>query len=544
MTEAPDMRWWGWGSPGHPPALPVHALPFLRDAVGIAERPRPAVALSQVQLPASRLDAGARDALRALVGADGVRDDHPQRVLHAAGKGYVDLVCVRSGRPRAAPDAVVYPASHEQVRGVLAACGERRIAVVPFGGGTSVVGGVEPLSGDQEAVISLDLRRLSAIAAIDRESQIVACAAGLRVPALERHLRSAGLTLGHFPQSYEYVSVGGCAATRSAGQASTGYGRFEKLVLGVHAVTPSGDVDLAALPATAAGPSLREVLVGSEGALGVLTGLALRVRPAPREKVYEGAFFETFGAGVEALRSLAQAHAAPDVARLSDEPETRMTLALAGRGGARGVLGRAYLRVRGYGGGCLAIFGFEGEADEVRGRRRRARALIQREGGLLVGRSPGEAWQTSRFAGPYLRDDLLTHGVMVETLETAVRWSGLRELHRAVGAAISGALVARGTPPLVACHVSHVYETGASLYFTFLARQQEGAEVEQWRAAKQAASDTIAAHGATITHHHAIGRDHIPWLGQEIGDQGIAMLRALKAELDPRGIMNPGKLVP
>jgi alkyldihydroxyacetonephosphate synthase len=537
------MRWWGWGDPAHPAVLPPHALPFLRQTVGVAERPRPPVALSQVSLPASRLGEAALGELRRIAGADGVRDDHADRVLHAAGKGYPDLVRLRAGTPEDAPDAVVYPASHEQVAALLAACAEHGVAVVPFGGGTSVVGGVAPLRGEHGAVISVDLRRLDAVEGIDRQSLTVVVGGGLRVPALESRLAGLGLTLGHFPQSYEYVTVGGCAATRSAGQASTGYGRFEKLVLGIRCAAPAGDVDLAAVPATAAGPSLRQALVGSEGAFGVITGLALRVRPAPAEKHYEGAFFETFAAGIEALRDLAQHHAAPDVARLSDEAETRMTLALAGPGGARGRLGRAYLRLRGYGGGCLAILGFEGEPDEVAARRRRAHALVRRAGGLPVGRSPGEAWAASRFAGPYLRDELLTLGVMVETLETATQWSDVAKLHGAVAAAISSALQRRGTPAHVACHISHLYETGASLYFTFLARQLEGAELEQWRAAKDAASRVIVEHGATITHHHAVGRDHVPWLGDELGEQGIGMLRALKHQLDPRGVMNPGKLL-
>ena len=537
------MRWWGWGKKDHAPALPAHALPFLRDRVGISAQPRPPVALSQVRLAPARLPEAVKDELGRVVGAGGVRDEHAERVLRAAGKGYVDLVRLRAGEPEGAPDAVVYPSSHEQVKQVLELCARRGVAVVPFGGGTSVVGGVAPLPGEHEAVISLDLRRLDAVAGIDRRSMTVACGAGLRVPALEARLWPERLTLGHFPQSYEYVSVGGCAATRSAGQASTGYGRFEALVRGLRFAAPSGELDLAAVPATAAGPSLRQALVGSEGAFGVITDLALRVRPAPATKLYEGAFFHSFGAGVQALRELAQQRAAPDVARLSDEPETAMTLALAGAGGAKGRLGRAYLGLRGFGDGCLAILGFEGEAESVAARRRAAAEIVRAGGGLLVGRSPGDAWAAARFAGPYLRDDLLTLGVMVETLETAAQWSGLERLHRAVGAAIEGALEARGTPALVACHVSHLYETGASLYFTFLARQEEGAEIDQWRAAKEAASRAIVEHRATITHHHAVGRDHVPWLGDEVGQSGVAMLRALKDELDPRGVMNPGKLV-
>jgi alkyldihydroxyacetonephosphate synthase len=244
------------------------------------------------------------------------------------------------------------------------------------------------------------------------------------------------------------------------------------------------------------------------------------------------------------LRELAQQGASPDVARLSDEQETRMSLALAGSGGVKGRLGRLYLGARGYRDGCLAIFGFEGEADQVKARRARALGVARAGGGLTVGRSPGEAWNAGRFSAPYLRDELLTHGVMVETLETATQWSDLQRLHGAVGRAIDVALKDCGTPGLVMCHVSHLYETGASLYFTFVARQREGQEIEQWRNVKHAASRAIVEGAGTITHHHAVGRDHAPWMRAEVGDTGVAALAALKAQLDPTGIMNPGKLLP
>jgi alkyldihydroxyacetonephosphate synthase len=534
------MRWWGWGDAGHPPALPPHALGFLREA-GIATAPRPPVSLAGVRLPAARLSQSVLSTLREIVGTHAVRDDHTERVLHAAGKGYPDLVRLRAGDPEDAPDAVVHPGNHDQVRGLLAACTQASVAVVPFGGGTSVVGGVAPLRDGHGGVVTLDMGRMGEVVALDVRSATVTVQAGMRAPALERYLGARGLTLGHFPQSFEYVSLGGCAATRSAGQASTGYGAIEKMVLGLRLAAPAGDVDLAAMPATAAGPGLRQLLVGSEGTLGVIGEIALRLRPAPQESVYEGVFFTDFDAGVEAMRTLAREHATPDVARLSDEQETRMSMALAG-GGAKARLGRAYLGLRGYRGGCLAILGFEGPAEEVAFRRSRALKLVRGCGGLAVGRSPGEAWLRSRFSGPYLRDDLLSLGVMVETLETAAQWSSLRELHRTVAAAIADSLSAGGTPGLVMCHVSHLYETGASLYFTFIASQRHGDEIAQWRAAKQAASRAIVAGGGTITHHHAVGRDHAPWMIDEIGSAGLAALSAVKAELDPAGIMNPGKL--
>ncbi|MFI4992177.1 MAG: FAD-binding oxidoreductase, partial [Solirubrobacterales bacterium] len=407
-----------------------------------------------------------------------------------------------------------------------------------------VVGGVAPLRGEHTAVVALDMSRMRDVLHLDHRSRTVTVQAGMRAVQLERYLAGRGLTLGHYPQSYEYVSLGGCAATRSAGQASSGYGRIEQMVLGLRFAAPAGDIDLQAVPASAAGPELRRLLVGSEGTLGVISELSLRVRAAPGERHYEGVFFEDFAAGVETLRALAQEHACPDVARLSDEQETRMSLALAGVGGLKGRLGRVYLGLRGYREGCLAIFGFEGEAEEVATRRKRALVVARRGGGLAVGRSPGEAWLKARFSAPYLRDELLTQGVMVETLETATRWSNVGALHRAVGDAIAQALSACGTPGLVMCHVSHLYETGASLYFTFIARQQEGEELEQWRAVKQAASQAIVSGGGTITHHHAVGRDHAPWMQDEVGSSGVAALRALKDELDPAGIMNPGKLLP
>jgi alkyldihydroxyacetonephosphate synthase len=537
------MRWWGWGDPEHPTGLPPHALSFLAEHVGMATRPRPPVALESVRLDAPRLGEAALARLRDVTGHDGVRDDHTARVEHAAGKGYPDLVRLRAGEPAGAPDAVVYPAGHEQVRAVLELCGELRIAVVPFGGGTSVVGGVSPLRGEQQGAIALDLGRVAELLSLDRASMTAHVGAGMRAAELERRLAAGGLTLGHFPQSFEYVSLGGCAATRSAGQASTGYGSIDKMVLGLRLAAPAGDIDLAPQPATAAGPGLRQLLVGSEGTLGVISELSLRVREAPRERIYEGILFEDFATGVDAMRGLAQEHVAPDVARLSDVAETRMSLALAGSGGAKGRLGRAYIGLRGYGDGCLAIMGFEGVPEEVAFRRARARALTKAAGGLHLGRSPGEAWRRSRFAAPYLRDELLTHRIMVETLETATQWSNLQELHAGVGAAISQALAEQGTPGLVMCHVSHLYDSGASLYFTFIAGMLEDDPIGQWRAVKERASRAIVEGGGTITHHHAVGVDHAGWMDREIGAEGVAALQALKSQLDPAGIMNPGKLL-
>ena len=378
--------------------------------------------------------------------------------------------------------------------------------------------------------MALDMRHLGEVVGLDRESRIVTVQAGARVPALERRLAAEGLTLGHFPQSYEYVSLGGCAATRSAGQASTGYGRFEELVLGLRMSAPAGEMELPAYPASAAGPDLRRLVAGSEGTVGVIHELDLRVRPAPRAEHYEGVFFEDFQAGVETLRALAQERTAPAVARLSDEAETRMSLAQAGAGAEgwralKGRLGQAYLGLRGYRTGCLAVLGFEGAPEEVERRRKRAHELIRDHGGLPVGRAPGEAWKAQRFAAPYLRDELLTHGVLVETLETATRWSNLPRLYRATTHAIEDALSGQGTPGVAMCHVSHLYETGASLYFTLLAAAARGPRDRAVAGGKARGKRRDRANGGTITHHHAVGRDHAPWLaarGRRAGRGGAA----------------------
>jgi alkyldihydroxyacetonephosphate synthase len=539
------VRWWGWGEDGHVVAMPEAAAALLREEIGAdpSAPPRRHVALEEVRLPAPRLPDVARQRLAAAVGAERVRDDREARVAHAAGRSYPDLVRLRAGDGGSAPDAVVTPESVEQLRAVLAACADGRVAAVPFGGGTSVVGGVEPVSDGFAGAVSIDLRGLDRVVSIDRTSLTATLEAGLNGPRIEGALGAEGLTLGHFPQSFEYSTVGGWVATRSAGVASTGFGRIDELVEGLRFVAPAGEVHARALPASAAGPDLRELLVGSEGVLGVICEATLRVRRAPAERRYEGWWFGSFAEGREAFRVMEQADASPDVARLSDENETRFSLVFASQGGAVERLGRAYLRARGRESGCLAIVGFEDTAEEVERRRVRTGSLLRAGGGIALGRRPGELWLRTRYTGPYLRDELLDRAILVDTLETAATWTDLDSLYRATGDALRSSLAERGTRPFVMCHVSHLYRSGASLYFTFMARQEEDA-LAQWRAAKAAASEAIVAAGGTITHHHAVGRDHARWMRAEVGEMGLELIRAAKERLDPAGIMNPGKLLP
>jgi alkyldihydroxyacetonephosphate synthase len=535
-----DSKWWGWGDPAVEPELDGEALTTLRERVGEL-RPAPRAAeLESFELPDPE---PLPEPLVDAVGAENVFTSPEDRVRHATGCGYVDLARLRSGRLEAAPDAVLLPPDADAVRRALDACAAEGVAVVPYGGGTSVVGGVEPLRGPHARLVSLDLGRLRE-ARVDRRSLTATLGAGLRGPEAEAALAPHGVVLGHFPQSFEYATVGGFAATRSAGQASSGYGRFDELVSAVRLIAPAGDLRTLETPHTAAGPSLLELALGSEGVFGVIPEVTVRVRPVPPRRRYEAWIAESFEAGAEIVRSLAQGPGLPDVIRLSDEEETAVSLALSGPRGVAGSLFDGYLGLRRRRGGCLIVVGLEGEEEAVARRRSLTVRELRRGGAAYLGQGAGRSWEHARYQGPYLRDTLMDMGALVETLETSHTWSRLGELHAAVGAAIGEALAAQGTPGLVFCHLSHAYADGASLYFTFIARSRQGAEAEQWRAVKEAASAAIVAGGGTITHHHAVGRDHAPYMEAEVGETGLEALRAVKERLDPAGVMNPGKLIP
>ncbi|RBO88450.1 alkyldihydroxyacetonephosphate synthase [Nocardia puris] len=528
--RAASMVWDAWGVPAGQKPLSATIRGLLTQVFGVSGDPVARRDEGDVPLRPSALTPAQRDGLVEVVGADNVSADHRDRLRHAGGKSTPDLLRRRAEGPQDAPDAVVFPADHEQVLAVLAHCAAHGIAVVPFGGGTSVVGGVDPVRGAFDAVVALDLRRLDTVSEIDPVSGTATLGAGLTGPRAEELLAAHGLSLGHFPQSFEFASIGGFAATRSSGQASAGYGRFDDMVQRLKVATPSGTLDLGRAPASAAGPDLRELFVGSEGTLGVITEVTVRVHPVPETTAYQAWSFPDFATGAAALRAVVQAGAAPTVLRLSDEVETGMNLARAGDIGGAPVTG------------CLAITTFEGTAAHVAARSAEAHELLAAAGGTALGEDPAREWEHGRFGAPYLRDSLLDAGVLCETLETATTWSNIAELKAKVTAALTDSLGAQGTPPLVMCHISHTYPTGASLYFTIVAKQLDD-PLTQWGIAKNAVGDAIIAAGGTITHHHAVGADHRPWLPAEVGDLGIRVLRAVKAELDPAGILNPGKLI-
>ena len=512
-----------WGDPAAARPLAGAARDLVEAAFGLDEQPvAPAV------VPPSGLDVQLLDGLRAIVGNEHVLVDDDTRRRRTRGRSTPDLLRARAGDFSDAPDAVVRPDSHDEVAAVVRHAAEHRIALAPYGGGTCVTGGLAARRDGYAGLVSLDLCRLDRLLAVDPVSMTATLEPGLRGPDAEALLAEHGLTLGHHPQSFEYATIGGFAATRSSGQASAGYGRFDAMVVGLTAVTPSGELVLGTAPATAAGPDLRQLLLGSEGTLGVITSVTVRVRRLPEERDYAGWRWPSFADGATAMRMLAQSGLLPTVLRLSDEAETALNLA---RPDAIG--GPAD------GGGCLMIVGHEGSSEAVAARREAVAAALDSLGGTPLGPEPGQAWVAGRYDAPYLRDSLLDVGVLVETLETATFWLNLDRLYAAVKQALEDAL----DGALVLCHLSHVYETGASLYFTVAAKGGDD-PLARWTAAKSAASDAILAAGGTITHHHAVGTDHKPWFAREIGPVGVQVLRAVKASLDPRGILNPGVLIP
>lgn len=510
-----DMLWSGWGDPERAVRPPESMVGLLRDLLGVGGEPAPPVGMDEVEVPEPRLPA---TVLAEVAGAADVRADRETRIRHTRGKSTPDLLRIRAGDASAAPDAVVLPGSREQVEQVLARCSRRRIAVVPFGGGTSVVGGLTPDAAGFAGVIALDLRHLDRLTGLDPVSRLAALQAGMRAPRAEELLGREGFTLGHFPQSHEYASIGGFAAARSSGQASARYGRFDDMVAGLTLVTPRGTLELGRSPRSAAGPDLRQLVLGSEGAFGVITDLRVRVRPAPQARAFEGWRFGSFDDGAAALRELAQDGPLPAVLRLSDETETAASAP---------------------GGGCLVVCGYDGTAATVASRRACVADALAVCGGEPLGEEPGERWARERFAAPYLRDALLDIGVLAETLETAGFWANLPRLRGAVQAALARELPSS----LVMCHLSHVYPDGASLYFTVLTAFGSD-PLDRWARAKAAASAAIVEAGGTISHHHGVGTDHGRWLAHEAGPLGIEVLRAVKERLDPDGICNPGVLVP
>jgi alkyldihydroxyacetonephosphate synthase len=547
------LRWNGWGYADRGPALSPARQRFVVSALatrmGVAPKATVPLALAQLDLPHSRADAALLAQLTAIVGEHDVRSSDLERVQHATGKSLPDVIRLRSGEITRAPDAVVYPRSAAQVAALLALAAEQELCVVPFGGGTSVVGGVDPhLPAGKRALIALDTTGLDRMLAFDATSGTASFEAGVDGPALEAALGQNAATLGHFPQSFEHSTLGGWIATRSSGQQSDGYGGIEQLLVSARMVTPRGELTSLCVPRQAAGPDLRELMLGSEGTLGVIVEATVRVHPRPAVQHVHGVLFRDFAAGVSALRALLDAQLPLSMLRLSDAEETALSLLLRHDPERRFDAGAAVLgaaRGAGYADGrCLLLLCLEGQEPARAGAQLlHATRLCAQRGGLPLGPAPGRSWLRDRFSNPYLRDFLLDHGFAIDTLETAFEWRDLQRGHARVVEALRDAARDHAGGGLAMGHVSHSYHDGACVYFIVIYPIAQAAPLVQWQAIKRAATDAIVRCGGTLSHHHGVGRDHLPWMAQEKGELGLLALRAVKQALDPAGVMNPGKLL-
>ncbi|MEW6022926.1 MAG: FAD-binding oxidoreductase [Pseudomonadota bacterium] len=524
-------RWNGWGDDTVDVALNGEALAFLEGRIGTGRAP---------------VDAGFEEACAAI--APSRLAPHPlvdtspaTRALHALGQSLPDWLRLRHGRLGAVPDGVAFPEGAEQVRALLAHAQRCGAAVIPYGGGTSVAGHINVHDAAQPT-LCIDMRRMRSLIALDREAQLATFGAGVTGPDLEAQLRAHGYTLGHFPQSFEYSTLGGWVVTRSSGQQSLRYGRIEQMFAGGRVETPAGTLEIPTFPASAAGTDLREMVLGSEGRLGILTEATVRVSRLPDHEAFHAVFFPDWERAERAVRELSQARLPLSMLRLSNAVETTTMLALAGHAKQVGLLER-YLRWRGCGARkCMLMIGVTGPKAQSKAA---LRAALKLAGGVHIGRALGERWRHGRFRNVYLRNTAWTHGYAIDTVETAVDWPGVTRAMHAVEAAAGEAFAAHGERVHAYTHLSHIYPQGASVYSTFVYRLAGDFETDlaRWRDLKRAVSNAIVASGGTISHQHGVGADHAPWLAAEKGEIGLAAMRALFRTFDPEGRMNPGKLV-
>ena len=471
--------------------------------------------------------------------SDQVSSDFQNRIKNSIGKSYLDLIQARLADIPSLVELVVYPQAHNEVVKLVQIANEFKIPISPVGGGTSMTLGIQAPLGS----IAVNLSQMNKVLLINKESLYITTQAGILGPELERILNHESLTLGHFPQSFEYSSVGGWVVTRGAGQNSTLYGKIEDMIMGFKFVTGKGEtLTTRKAPARAIGPDLNQIIAGSEGSFGILTEVTLRVSKLPQSRKMVGFFFHDFKEGLTAFKDLLQDGFTPAIIRLYDAEETFSSLrssALMKEPPKESFIIRLvlkYVESRGYTekDRCLAVVVFEGNSDLVKLTRKKTIAYAKQAGGIFLGSTPGKSWIKSRYETPFLRDPIIDHGILVETFETSTTWENILPLYNAVRKNL------KPDCPILWTHASHFYQNGANLYFHLIAPQEFGNEVEQFLRIKEKILGTFLENGGTLSHHHGIGRAFSSWLPQEIGEEGLKLLKSIKKTLDPKGIMNPG----
>jgi len=527
-------RWNGWGDEATDFPLKPSARQFLAELIGPGKRLTDAtLADVMAKVPASRLPHHPL-----------VSTDTETRVRHARGQSLADWLALRSGEFGVFPDGVAFPENAQQVRELLQFALAHQISVIPYGGGSSVVGHINPRAGDKP-VLTISLANMNRLIHLDRESQLATFGAGTPGPLVESQLNPMGFTLGHFPQSWELSTIGGWVASRSSGQQSLRYGRIEQLFAGGHIETPVGTLEIPTIPASSAGPDIREMLLGSEGRMGIITDVKVRVTPLPEQEQFFVVFFPNWEEACAAARTLTQRKVPLSMMRVSNAKETWTQLQLAGHPTAIGLLEK-YLALRGANAEkCMFTFGVTGSKAFCKAALDLAKPVIREFGGVHTGTLLGKKWEENRFRSPYLRHGLWENGYAVDTLETAVDWNKTTTTMNAIEASLRDGLKNKGEKVHVFTHLSHMYAQGSSIYTTYVFRCGSSYDetYERWKTLKAAASEQIVKHGGTISHQHGVGTDHAPYLPAEKGALGITAIHTLCNTFDPQGIMNPGKLL-
>ncbi len=550
--DVKHMKWWGWGVDGvafHHEDKPAFA-PFVKKVVGVDLRSADvtvAPAFDDLDIPASRLDDDVAAALSLLVGEGNVVTGDMERVVHTYGKSIRDLIRIRNGIFPRVPDVVVYPATESEVAKVVAAAVEHDLVLIPFGGGSNIAGSLEPQPEEERTVVSLDMGRLDRVLDIDEDSGLARIQAGAQGPDIEEQLNAKGWTLGHFPDSFTHSTLGGWVATRSSGMQSDKFGDIADITRGLRVVRPEGVVVLRAVPSTSTGPSLREMILGSEGRLGIITEVTAQVHRIPAKREIQAYFFPTWEAGLRAMQAISESDATPSVTRVSNEFETEMSLATSKESkGISALLNQGvqkFMQLKGWDLSriCLSFIGYEGTTEHVDRNEKLVSKIVKKHGGFGVGKGPGVLYDQKKFDTPYLRDFFLDHGGAADVSETAAPWSKLLPLYNGVYAAANRAFEKIGVQGLIMAHLSHSYHTGACLYFTFAFEHGDDA-LGQYDVVKKAIQDAFLAEGGTLSHHHGVGVEHAPWLAADVSEAGAGLVQTLFDSTDSHRIFNPGKV--
>ncbi|WP_156252684.1 FAD-binding oxidoreductase [Pseudactinotalea terrae] len=555
MSDVTHQKWWGWGVEGiafHHEDKP-HFAPFVLDKIGIdlSLPGTPPPQFDDIEVPESRLGEDLGKALRSAVGDHHVITDDMDRVVHTYGKGMRDLVWVRAGHLPRVPDAVVYPANEAEVQAVVDLVIEKNAVLIPFGGGSNISGSLTPPAHEDRAIVSLDMGRMNQVLEIDEGSGLARIQAGGLGPDIEAQLNPRGWTMGHQPDSFKHSTLGGWIATRSSGMQSDRYGDISEIARGMRVVQPGKVLVLRPLPSTSTGPSVREMILGSEGRLGVITEAWVNVHRLPENREVIAYLFPNWAAGLGAMRDISTSDASPSITRVSDANETGFSLATrkesTSLSGKLGPLVFDLLAKRGWDleKVCISYIGYEGGAAKVRADKSIVGKIIGNHGGIRLGKGPGALYDQKKFDTPYIRDFLLDRGAVGDVSETAAPWEKLGEVYHRATRGVKAAFEEIGVKGYVMCHLSHSYHSGACLYFTFgFPPNPEGDFLTQYDVVKTAIQQAFIDGGGTLSHHHGVGTDHAPWMEQDISVAGVDQMVGLLKAVDPSRNLNPGSLIP